>query len=598
MSVNIDKVLRNAKTEIRAGRAAQVRGEVLMALEKFPANARLLTALAEVQQAATGLPARPFGPHHLQHFLAVRDRIGLDAAIEEMAAAVRLNPQHPWPNSILGGALMEAGLLPAAIKYLGIALKLDPRFLEAGMNLAAAQQQAGQLPQALISLEHVLKQDPNFALAQLKRAQVLALSQRDAEAIAAFQAYSASHPDDLEAKIGLASCLTTTGALSEAKTLLQSALLADPNNAAALGNMGNLALSEGDLPKAQELFERALALNPRSTIAFFNLGRARDFTAEDPLIAQMQAMTADSGLPFEDRVPLHFGLAKAYEDIGEADASFAHLQQANALRASQSPYSLATDRALFADYVQRFSPAAPALTPPPAARTPIFVLGMMRSGTSLTEQILSAHPLVHGAGELEVLPRLVMAETAQTSGSFDTQTLERIRSAYLTAIDQGAGEARYVVDKLPANFRLIGLIRKALPEARILHMRRDPVAVCWSIYKTFFTNLGIGYDNSLSDTIGYYDLYTQMMQQWRAAYPDGFMDVDYDSLTRNPEPAIRQMLDYCGLPFDAACLSPQDNQRAVRTASVRQVRSGIYQGSSGKWRKFEPHLAELIAHFA
>lgn len=598
MSVNIDKLLRSAKTEIRAGRAAQVRGELLMALEKFPANARLLTALAEVQQAATGLPPRPFGPHHLQHFLALRANVGLDAAIEEMAAAVRLNPQHPWPNSILGGALMEAGLLPAAIKYLGIALKLDPRFLEAGINLASAQQQAGQLPQALISLDHVLTQDPNFAQAQLQRAQVLALLQRDLEAIAAFQTYSARHPADLEAKIGLASCLTITGDLFAARQLLQSVLQADPINAAALGNLGNLALSEGDLPAAQDLFERALALNPRSAIAFFNLGRARDFTPEDPLIAQMQALTADKGLSFEDRVPLHFGLAKAYEDLGDADASFAHLQQANALRAAQAQYSLATDRSLFADYLQRFSPAAPALMPPPAARTPIFVVGMMRSGTSLTEQILSAHPQVYGAGELEVLPRLVMAEAAQTTGAFDTQRLERIRSAYLAALDQGAGDARYVVDKLPANFRLIGLIRKALPEARILHMRRDPVAVCWSIYKTYFTNLGIGYDTSLTDTMGYYDLYAQMMQQWRAAYPDGFMDVDYEALTRAPEPAIRQMLEYCGLPFDAACLSPQDNQRTVRTASVRQVRSGIYQGSSGKWRQFEPHLADLIAHFA
>jgi tetratricopeptide (TPR) repeat protein len=598
MSVNIDRLLRHAKAEIKAGRAGQIRGELLLALEQFPGNPRLLTALAEAQQAVTALPARPFGPHHLQHFLAVRQRFGLNAAIEEMAAAVRLNPAHPWPQSILGGVLMEAGLLPAAIKHLGLALKLDPKFREAGVNLAIAQSRAGLLPQALGSVDHVLQQDANFATARLMRAQILAQLQRDEEAAREFESYLAGNPGDTEARIGLAACLTTSGDLKAARQQLDAVLAAEPQNAAALGNLGNLLLTEGDLAGAQAQFERALQINPRSTISFFNLGRARDFVAGEPILTRMQALVGDAGLGIEDQVALHFGLAKAYEDLRDADASFAHLQQANALRASQAKYSLETDRALFADYLQRFAPAAPALLPEPAARVPIFVLGMMRSGTSLTEQILSAHPLVHGAGELEVLPRLVAAEAERAKGPFDTAALGRIREGYLAALEAGAGDARFVVDKMPANFRLIGLIRKALPEARILHMQRDPVAVCWSIYKTMFTNLAIGYDTSLADTMGYYDLYLDMMAQWREAYPGGFMDVDYEALTRDPEPAIRRVLDYCGLPFDPACLAPQDNQRAVRTASVRQVRSGIYQGSSGKWRMFAPHLQELIAHFA
>jgi tetratricopeptide (TPR) repeat protein len=598
MNMNIDRLLRHAKAEIKTGRAGQARGELLMALEKFPSNARLLTALAEVQQAATSLPARPFGVPHLQHFLAVRQNLGLSTAIEEMAAAVRLNPTHPWPHSILGGALMEAGLLPAAIQHLAQALKLDPKFREAGMNLALAQSRAGLLMPALGSVDHVLKQDANFASARLMRARILAQLQRNKEAVQDFETYLALQPVDADARIGLAACLTTLGDLNAARQQLDSVLAADSQNPEAVGNLGNLLLTEGDLSGAQAQFERALALNPRSTISFFNLGRVRDFTADEPVLTQMQALVGDADLGIEEKVALHFGLAKAFEDTGEADASFAHLQQANTLRAEQANYHLETDRALFADYLQRFSPAAPALTPPSAARIPIFVLGMMRSGTSLTEQILSAHPLVHGAGELEDLPRLVALEAAQTKGAFDAATLARIREGYLTALGRGAGEARYVVDKMPANFRLIGLIRKALPEARILHMQRDPVAVCWSIYKTMFTNLAIGYDTSLADTMGYYDLYHQMMAEWRAAYPGSFMDVDYESLTRAPEPAIRQMLEYCGLPFDQACLTPQDNKRAVRTASVRQVRSGIYQGSSGKWRMFEPHLQELIAHFA
>jgi tetratricopeptide (TPR) repeat protein len=598
MTLNIDQILRSAKTDIKSGRAVQARSALLVALERFPANTRLQSALAEVQQAATGLPAQPFGPHHLQHFLAVKDRFGLNLAIEEIAAAVRLNSNHPWAHSILGGVLMEAGLLPAAIKHLGQALKLDPAFREAGVNLALAQQQAGLLPQALATVDHVLTRDAQFTPAQRLRPMLLTQLQRDAEAIAAFAPYLAAHPEDLEARITYASSLTMLHRLPEARLVLEAVLKDAPEHAAALGNLGNILLSDGDIAGAEALFLRALAINPRSTIAFFNLGRAKDFAFGDPLVMRMQDLADTATLAPDEAIALHFGLAKAYEDQGAAEASFAHLQKANALRAAQFPYDLATDRALFADYLSRFAPAAPALTPPPAPRIPIFVLGMMRSGTTLTEQILSAHPLVHGAGELEILPQLVTVETARAKGPLDAAALGRIRDAYLAALDEGAGEARYVVDKLPANFRLIGLIQKALPEARILHMRRDPVAVCWSVYKTMFTNNSIGYANSLSDTIGYYDLYAQMMADWRSAYPEGFLDVDYEALTRDPEPAIRRLLDYCGLPFDAACLAPQDNQRAVRTASLRQVRSGIYQGSSGKWRAFAPFLTELTDHFA
>jgi hypothetical protein len=214
------------------------------------------------------------------------------------------------------------------------------------------------------------------------------------------------------------------------------------------------------------------------------------------------------------------------------------------------------------------------------------------------EQILSSHPQVHGAGELEILPKLVSAELGQApKGPLDAPTLNRIRDGYLAALNDEPGTQPVVVDKLPANFRLIGLIQKAFPEARILHMRRDPVAVCWSVYKTYFTHTTIGYAHNLQHTMQYYDLYDQMMADWRMAYPQGFMDVDYEGLTRTPEPVIRAVLDYCGLPFDAACLSPQDNKRSVQTASLRQVRSGIYQGSSKKWRAFDPYLAPLKAHF-
>jgi tetratricopeptide (TPR) repeat protein len=515
-----------------------------------------------------------------------------------MAASVQLNPNSPWAQGVLGGALLEAGLYPAAVKHLRLALKLDPKYIEAGFNLANALHSADKIPAAIDAIDDVLKQTPDSIRALLLRARLLALAERDSEAIDAFARYLETTPADQMAIIGKSACLFKINKLDEAESPLRNLLQADANNAQARGILGNILLAKGMVAEAIVEFESALKVAPRSTKSFYNLSRAKDFTPDDPIVAAMLALATDTTLPIDDQASLHFGLAKAFEDFGDFDTAFAHLKMGNDLRASQAKYDINADRILFADLLQRFAPAAPALHPAPAKRRPVFVLGMMRSGTTLMEQILSSHPQVHGAGELEILPKLVSAELAQApKGPLDAPTLTRIRDAYLAALNDEPGTQPVVVDKLPANFRLIGLIQKAFPEARILHMRRDPVAVCWSVYKTYFTHTTIGYAHNLQHTMAYYDLYEQMMADWRAAYPDGFMDVDYEGLTRTPEPVIRAVLDYCGLPFDAACLSPQDNKRAVQTASLRQVRSGIYQGSSKKWRAFDQYLAPLKAHF-
>ena len=600
MSLNIDKLLRSAKADLKAGRATAARVSLLQMLEKFPDNTRLLAQLAEVQASATGLPPRPFAAPQMAHFRQLRATAGLPAAVEEMAAAVRLNPSNPWAQGVLGGALLEAKLYPAAVRHLRLALKLDPKFLEAGVNLANALYAAGEVQQALAAIEAVLQQSAGLPAALLLQARLLAQLRRDGEAVESFARYLALVPSDRAAILGQAACLVQLNRLDEAEALLRAVLQEAPTAASVHGRLGNVLLSQGRVPEAIAAFETSLQLAPRSAISFFNLSRAKDFSADDPLIASMAALAGDESLDLEEQVALHFGLAKAYEGIGDVDRSFAHLKSGNDLRAGQISYHIDQDRALLADLTTRFAPqSGPALHPAhPARPLPIFIVGMMRSGTTLLEQILSSHPQVHGAGELETLPRLAVDEMALAQGPLDEAALLRIREAYLAVLRDVGGGCPVVVDKLPANCRMIGLIRKALPEARILHMRRNPVAVCWSVYKTMFSNITIGYAHSLEDTIAYYDLYEAMMAEWRRDYPDGFLDVDYEGLTKDPEPTIRTVLDYCGLPFDPACLAPQDNQRSVRTASVRQVRSGIYQGSSGKWRDFEAHLQPLVRHFA
>ena len=598
MGLNIDQQLRTAKAQIKAGHADEARVTLLQALDVYPDNARLLTGLAEAQKLLTGLPTYGFGPPHMQHFLSVKARFGLGLAVEEIAAAVKLNPKHPWPKGILGGALLEAGMLPAAIIQLRRALKLDPKFKEASLNLANALGLAGETEQSLAVLDAALGHHPDFAAALRMKGHALMHLKQGEAAAEVLDRYLAVKPGDVEAKIDLGVGLGYCDS-ERAAAVLAEVLAAHPDNLRAMSNLGNAYLALGNLPKAIELLEETLRRNPKSTISFFNLCRARDFVAGDPLIAQMQALEGDAALGDEEQTALHFGLAKALEDIGDVDESFRHLKAGNDRIQAASNYDLSKDAAVLDDQRKRFAAGAGVALPadPNLRRRPIFVLGMMRSGTTLMEQILSSHPLVTGAGELSVLPRLAQTEVLKSSGPLDEAALRRVRGGYLEVIDAQPGDEPYVIDKLPANFRLIGLIRKALPEAIILHMRRDPVAVCWSIYKNHFTQTGNGYANSLQDTMGFYDLYEGVMAEWRADYPGEFLDVDYEALTRDPGTNIRAVLDYCGLPFDPACLAPQDNKREIRTASVRQVRSGIYQGSSDKWRGFAPYLAPLIEHF-
>ncbi len=598
MSLNIEQQLRAAKAAMKSGRADEARVLMLQALDRYPDNARLLAGLAEAQKVLTGLPAQGFGPANLQHFLAIKARRGLPFAVEEIAAAVRLNPKNPWPRGVLGGALVEAGFYPAAIRELRAALKLDPKFKEAGLNLANALGLVGETAQALAVLDTLLAQNPEMPQALRMKGHALLQLQRNGDAAEVLARYLAGKPQDDEARIDYAVALRA-GNEDQAEAELRAVLSRHPDNPRATGNLGNVLLAKGDLDAAAAALEKTLALNPKSAIGFFNLGRVKDFQPGDPLIARMQALVDDPAFSDDERIALHFGLAKALEDVGDAEGSFRHLKTGNDLRRAESTYDVAQDIALLDALVARLGAGAgPALPGDPGlARRPIFVLGMMRSGTTLMEQILSSHPLVSGAGELQVLPELAAPELLAHNGPLDDAALRRIRDGYLAAIAAQPGDSAFVVDKLPANFRMIGLIRKALPEARILHMRRDPVAVCWSIYKTHFTETGIGYAHSLTDTIRYYDRYAQMMQEWRRDYPDGFLDVDYEALTRDPETTIRAVLEFCGLPFDAACLAPQENRRSVRTASVRQVRSGIYQGSSGKWKAFAPFLTELTQHF-
>ena len=270
------------------------------------------------------------------------------------------------------------------------------------------------------------------------------------------------------------------------------------------------------------------------------------------------------------------------------------------MRKKQLGYEKAQDKKLFerlkASYPRiaghTFEPTIVASEP-----TPIFIVGMPRSGTTLVEQIISSHPLVTGAGELLFVSQFG-SSIAVGQTVVDAEALTTFREEYLSSLKQRSEGNAIVTDKMPRNFRFLGVIAAALPEAKIIHVKRDPAAVCWANYTQYFTNDSLGYCYSLDDVLHYHHLYQDLMQYWHQLIPNRIYDLDYKLLTENQEEETRNLVGHLGLEWDDACLYPQDNKRAVATASNVQVRHKVYQGSSEKWKRYRPYLDGALDHFS
>jgi hypothetical protein len=290
-------------------------------------------------------------------------------------------------------------------------------------------------------------------------------------------------------------------------------------------------------------------------------------------------------------------LAKVNENLGNQDEYFKFLHEGNRLRKQELNYSLDSSKNLSSTIKKMFS-SPPSLSYKPLTICPIFIVGMLRSGTSLVEQIISSHYAVYGAGELNTLPTLInpIAKDYLTKGENDLpeKTILSIRQQYLDSLSDFNVPENVITDKMPLNFQYIGFILSAFPEAKIVHLKRDARATCWSIYKNNFDSISVGFGHNLEDLAGFYGLYVELMDFWHQLFPDKIYDLCYEDLTTNQEEETRKLLQYCELDWDENCLNFHTNKRAVKTASSLQVRQKMYQGSSEAWKKHEGYIQPLI----
>jgi hypothetical protein len=318
----------------------------------------------------------------------------------------------------------------------------------------------------------------------------------------------------------------------------------------------------------------------------------KKYDAQDKQYSKMLELYLDENIPEEQRYHINFGLAKACEDLGDYEKAFAHYSEGNALRKKLLNYNIIQDVELFKQIKSNCPRIAKLSLEPdklPKNSMPIFIVGMPRSGTTLVEQIISSHPKVTGAGELSYVAQFG-ADIANGFSEANTDSLLNFREKYLIKLQNVANDNLFVTDKMTQNFLYLGLLAAAFPEAKIVHVKRTPAAVCWANYKQYFTSKNIGYSYAIDDVLSYHKLYENLMDFWAKRHSKRIYNLDYELLTVNQESETRQLIEYLCLDWDKNCLSPQNNTRSVATASNLQVRKKVYQGSSEQWKKYEPFL--------
>jgi tetratricopeptide (TPR) repeat protein len=463
----------------------------------------------------------------------------------------------------------------------------------------------GASAEAVLVLERAIEVDPQSAEAHNALAVSLASLRRTVEAIEHLERAVALRPEYAEAHHNLGCALSTVGRTGEAMDHFRQAAALKPGSAEMHFNLGTAYLHLGKLGEARGALERAIDLDPRPSY-FFALTECGRLEPGSPRAEQLLLLEKNSAsLPAEERIKVHFALGNLLRDQGRHGLAFAQWSRGNALKRSLLHYDEAATLGLVGrieasftrDVIRKHADRGDPST------LPVFIVGMPRSGTTLVEQVLASHPAVFGAGEVGSLGRLPTrregSEPCYPEG-YASMGPERLRALGADCIGRlrafGPAAAERIVDKMPTNFWFLGLIHMAMPHARIIHVRRDPLDTCVSCYSKLFGESPPLFAYDLGELGRYYRAYETVMEHWRRVLPQGaLLEVEYEDVVANLETQARRITTFCGLRWDPACLAFHANGRYVATASSTQVRRPIYTTAIGGWRPYREFLGPLAA---
>jgi len=533
-----------------------------------------------------------------------RDNKDKEGAIAYYRQVLQIAPQHLESINNLGAVLTETERPEEAVAVLIGAIKLKPNYAEAHCNVATAFLSLEQLDKAEVGFKKAIELKTDYSEAYQGLAKLYQEKKDLPNAqVMANKALSLS-PEKASVHSLLGSIYTESGYPDKAEQAYAKALEIDPEFLGAYLGKGHLLMEQGDIAEAEASFRHALSLDDTNLGARLSLVQVKKVAAEDENFANLieQAKNLDT-MRETKALPLHFALGKSYDDTKQYDLAFKHYLEGCRLKRKRVQYDPKNNDAAIANIRQFFSKKTIEGMRGEGCLSdaPIFVLGMPRSGTTLTEQIIASHPNVHGAGELPDLLQLANHPNDwETAGypdvlrGFSHEQFKAMGEKYVKGLKERDPEAKHITDKMPANFNAVGLIHLMLPNAKIVHVKRSPVDTCLSGFSRLFNKSQFqSYD--LAEIGRYYRNYQELMNHWQAVLPEGsFYEVQYEDLVADTENQAKALIDYCGLEWNEACLDFHKTKRNIRTASITQVRQPIYKTSVERWRSYEDHLGPLF----
>ena len=596
MSIKNDRLLSKAKKLVKKGEIKEARKIYLNILEYSPSNKEAKIRLKSTENE----DAAQLSQEQLDYVIQLYSSGQMDKALLSIKELIQDFPNIPLLHNISGACNSALGEIDSAIISFNKAIELKPDYDEAYFNLGVAFHQTGQLGEAINCYERAISIKHAYPTAH-NNLGLIALSQGQLDnALKSFEWAVAYSPEYAEAHNSLGAALQELKQFEKAKVSFKKAVALNPKYAQGLHNLAILSEIINLPDEASEYYEKALAVEPNYAEAYRNQSRTKKYKKNDPQIKQMQSIYSNDNLSISDKVHINFALAKVNEDLGNQKDFFKHLDEGSRLRKKQLNYNINETEEFHSSLIRLFSedqPKIKQLSLDPLDIRPIFIVGMPRSGTSLVEQIISSHHSVHGAGELNNFKNVVTPALKNYIGNL-TNTINEddllsIRKNYIKSLMDLNVSEKIITDKMPVNFRMIGLILTAIPEAKIIHLTRNPKATCWSNYKHYFANEN-GFTFDQEDLARFFILYQELMGFWHKSFPNKIHDISYERLTTHQEDETQKLLKYCELDWDNNCLNFHKNTRAVHTASASQVRQKMYQGSSDAWKKYEKFLQPLI----
>ena len=498
----------------------------------------------------------------------------------------------------LGLSQKKLNLIDQSIVSFNMCIKLNPQYSAGYYNLSNSLEMKALIDEAIEANRKAVNLSPDEPDLYIELAKKLYIKNRYDEANNIFNECKSLHPNYSNSYFEHSLLLMDISKYDHAEYEIKKALVLEPNNISYNFNYGILLMHTGRLDQAKSFFTQTILLEPNHSKAHLALSMTKKFTNEDEHFIQMKNLISITSSSKKDLCNLYFALAKAYEDLNDFSESYKYYKQANHIRKMEEKYSINKDKDIFRRLKkshQSVMKKSLAHTEIKTCKHPIFIMGMPRSGTTLVEQIISNHRDVTAGGELPYIQRYG-ENIAMQRKIISKNALFEFRNNYLNKLIQISNNYSYITDKTTLNFRYISLISAALPEAKIVLVKRNAAATIWGNYKQCFVkkNRELNFTYSISDIIKYYQLYEQHIKYIEKDDLIKIFKVDYDRLTKYPSTEIKKIINFLQLDWDENCLSPHLNTTAVRTASTSQVRKKIYTNSSHQWKNFKPYLDGML----